>query len=293
MNWQKSLKNKIKTKEALKNHTTFRIGGPARYFYEPEDYADLAEVLKLAKKLRIRVFILGAGSNILVLDRLINALAIKLSNPFFKKISFNANFVEVGAGCALSQLIRACVKHGLSGAEFLAGIPGALGGALIMNAGIPNKNIGDLVENVVVMDYNGKIKTLPKTKIKFAYRKSDLSKHVILKANLKLIKKNRNEIIKALNAYMQHRKLTQDLRRPSAGCIFKNPKNESAGRIIDSCGLKGRKIGGAMVSKIHANFIINHAKAKATDVLKLVSLVKKQVKKKSGIDLEPEIKIWG
>ncbi len=292
MSWQKRLKNKIKNKEPLKKHTTFKIGGAAEYFYQPENYKDLSLALRLAKKQRIKVLILGLGSNILVSDKGVKALVLKLNSPYFKEMQFKGLRINAGAGCMLGRAIKECAIRGLSGVEFLTGIPGTIGGALIMNAGIPKNNIGDLVENVLLMDYNGKIKTLAKAKIRFTYRNSNLSKYIILRASLRLIKKNKNKIREALNQYIQRRKLGQDLTYPSAGCVFKNPDNESAGKLIDLCGLKGKKIGGALVSNIHANFIINKRNAKAADVLKLAFLIKKQVKSKFGIELKPEIKIW-
>lgn len=292
MNWQKSLKNKVKNKEALKKHTSFKIGGPARYFYIPDDYSDLSLVIRLTKKHKVRILIIGWGSNILVSDKGVDALVVKLGSPFFKKIDFQGKRVEAGSGCGVNQLIRECARRGLSGTQFLAGIPGSIGGALVMNAGLPKENISDLVESVTVMDYNGKIKILPRSKIKFAYRNSDLSRYIILKAILKLTRQDKAQIKKDICKNMQHRKRTQDLAHPSAGCIFKNPGNESAGRLIDLCGLKGRKIGGAVISDIHANFIINKINAKAQDVSRLISLIKRRVQAEFNIRLEPEIKIW-
>jgi len=185
--------------------------------------------------------------------------------------------------------------------EFLAGIPATLGGALVMNAGISEKtknqkpkikSIGDLVEAVTVMDYNGNIKTLDREEIKFGYRTSSLSKYIILSAIIKLTKGNIREIEDKIKVYLGYRRVAQDLPFANAGCIFKNPKRYQAGRLIDACGLKGKRIGDACVSNKHANFILNLGRARFSDVLRLMGLIKRRVKNKFNIDLEPEIKIW-
>jgi UDP-N-acetylmuramate dehydrogenase len=192
----------------------------------------------------------------------------------------------------LSQIISSAQRRGLSGLEFLTGIPGTVGGALAMNAGIEKASIGNLVEEVTVMDYNNRIKNLSKEDIKFGYRKSSLSKFIILNAHLRLIAKEKREIINRIKRHINYRLKTQDISKPCAGCIFKNPKGVSAGRLIDLCGLKGVKIGGAYISRRHGNFILNLGTATLADVLGLMDLAKKRVKKKFNINLEPEIIIW-
>lgn len=292
MNWWKDLKGKVRLRELLKEHTTLKIGGRALYFVEPRDIGDLKSLLNLLKRYKMPLLVLGDGSNILVSDKGINALILRLNSPYFKRISFNNNFIEIGSAVVLNQVIRATQRRGLSGAEFLAGIPGTLGGALIMNAGAHKKCIGNLVKNVTVMDYNGSIKTFNIKNIKFRYRKSNLSKYIILSASLSLIKKDKQEIKNKIDRYLDYRRRGLDSSYPSAGCIFKNPPGYSAGQLIDLCGLKGRRIGDACISQRHANFILNLKSAKACDVLKLMDLVKKKVKEKFNITLEPEIKIW-
>lgn len=276
----------------MKEHTSFKIGGPAKYFVEPKDAHELKLLLSSIKRYNIPLLVIGGGSNILVNDKGLRAIVLCLNSPIFKKISFQGNHVFVASGASLSQVFRLTQKQGLSSLEFLAGIPGTVGGALAMNAGIPEKNIGDLVEEVSVIDYNGNIKNLYKEEIKFGYRTSNLSKYIILSARLRLIKKDKQEIKNRIKRYLNHRRVTQDLSWSSAGCIFKNPKGVSAGELIDLCGLKGKRIGGACISRIHANFILNLGHAQARDVLKLMDLAKKDVKKKFNVTLEPEIKIW-
>lgn len=292
MNWWQDLRGRVRFKEPLKEHTTFRIGGPAQFFIEPKDIADLKLLLCCVRKYRIPLWILGAGSNILVSDKGVEGVVLKLNSPFFRKISNKRNHFKVGAFVALSKLIQEAGKLGYSGMEFLAGIPGTIGGALAMNVGVGDKNIGDLVKGARVMDYRGKIKSMDKDEIKFAYRRSNLEKFIILGADLELVKKNRGEFRRILKRYLDYRRNTQDKGLSNAGCVFKNPPQEPAGRLIDLCGLKGKRIGGAYVSKRHANFIVNAGDARANDVLKLMDLIKKRVKGRFRVNLEPEIKIW-
>lgn len=292
MNWWKNLKGKVKLKEPLKDYTTFKIGGRAKYFVEPKDLDDLKLLFNLVKRYKIPILVIGAGSNILISDKGIDGIVLRLNSPYFKRLIVKDNRLEVGAGCLLNKVILKAKKEGLSGMEELVGIPGSIGGALAMNAGTRDKNIADLVENVTIMDYNGKIKTLDKKDIRFGYRSCGLSRYIILNTCIRLVKKNKKEIQNRINNYLKYRKSQQDLSKASAGCVFKNPPQGLAGKLIDLCGLKGKRIGGAAVSKRHANFIVNLGQAKAQDVIKLMALVKKEVKNRFKINLEPEIKIW-
>lgn len=292
MSWWKNLKGKIRLEEPLRKHTTFKIGGPARFFIEPHDIADLKLSITSARKYKIPISVIGTGSNILIGDKGVKGIVLQLNSPFFRKIFIKRNCLEAGSGVTLRQLIKAAGERGLSGVESLAGIPGTVGGALAMNAGARDKNIGDVVQKVTIMDYNGNVKILSKKDIKFEYRKSSLAKYIILSGCIKLIKKNKKEIKDNIKKYLEYRRNTQDTTLPNAGCIFKNPYRESAGRLIDLCGLKGKRIGGASISLRHANFILNRKCARADDVIKLMSLIKKRVKYRFNINLEPEIKIW-
>jgi len=294
MNWWRNLKGRIRLAEPLKDHTYFKIGGPAKFFIEPQDPNDLKLLLSLVKRYNFPIFVIGRGSNLLISDKGINGVVLRLNAPWFNKLSYKDNYLEAGSGALLSRVVLFAKGHGLSGAEFLAGIPGTVGGALAMNAGIAqdNRSIAELVESVTVMDYRGNRKILNKKDIRFGYRTSSLSKYIILSALIKLNRKNKEQINDKIKAYLKYRKLTQDLSKPSAGCIFRNPTGNSAGRLIDLCGLKGKRIGGAGVSLKHANFILNLENAAARDVLQLTDLIKKEVRKKFNIDLKPEIKIW-
>ncbi len=301
MNWWKPLKGRVRINEPLKRHTTFKIGGRASFFIEPADIEDLKVLLILLKRCKIPFLLIGSGSNLLVADKGLKAAVVALTSPYFKKARFRGNSLEVSSGVKLNQIVRLAEGQGLSGLEFLSGIPGTVGGALAMNAGVSEKvtshksgitSIGGIVENVTVMDYNGRIKVLDRKDIEFGYRESSLAKYIILAVRLKLVKKNKKEIRDNIKRYLDYRKGTQGANWLSAGCVFKNPQEESAGRLIDLCGLKGRRFGGAVVSLQHANFILNSGNAKSGDILKLMDLIKAKVKNKFGITLKPEIKIW-
>lgn len=292
MNWWKSLKGKVRLNEPLKKHATLKIGGPAKFFIEPQDIADLQLCLRLAKRNKVPTLIIGSGSNLLVSDRGISSAVLSLSASFFKQVSFSSGYCQVGSGVSLSRVLDFSLRQGLSGAEFLAGIPGTIGGALAMNAGIPGRCIADIVKKVEVMDYHGKISLLQKEDIRFGYRYSSLAKYIILRAYLRLKKKSPLEIRCGINQYKAYRRDNQDNSLPNAGCIFKNPGGESAGRLIDLCGLKGQEEGGASVSLRHANFILNSGRASSNDVLRLMALIKRRVRERFHLVLEPEIKIW-
>jgi len=294
MNWWRNLKGKIRLREPLKNHTTFKIGGPAKFFIEPKDTNDLKLLLGLIRRYKLPLFVIGSGSNLLITDKRINGVVLRLNAPYFKELSCRDNYLNIGAGLLLSKVILFAKEHGLSGVEFLAGIPGTVGGALAMNAGVAwNKHsIVEVVESVTVMDYKGKTRILNKKEIRFSYRRSSLSKYIILSALIRLKRRNKKQINDKIKAYLKYRRLTQDLSKPSAGCVFRNPAGDSAGRLIDLCGLKGKRIGDAAVSLRHANFILNLGKASARDVCRLMDFIRRKVNDRFNVNLTPEIKIW-
>ena len=289
MNWPRELK--IKPDYPLKDKTTFKIGGRAQFFCEPGNRGELSLLVKAAKDGKFPLFVLGAGSNLLVSDKGVKGLVIKLSSACFKKIMIKDEFVRVGSAVTLAGLAKSAKERSLCGLEFLAGIPGTVGGALAMNAGCWGKNFGDLVKEVEIMNQNGKIECLKKSQIDFGYRKSSLAKYIILSCLLKLEKGERAGIEKNTAGFMAHRRQTQDSAYPNAGCIFRNP-DVPAGKLIELCGFKGRNAGDAFVSQKHANFILNKGKASSKDVLRLMQLIRKRVKSKFKLNLQPEIKIW-
>ena len=292
MLWPKSLSKEIKTNVSLANYTSFKIGGQAEYFFEPKNLKGLQEALVFSRQIGQPVFILGSGSNILISQGHLAGLVIRLANKEFKKFSCCGNTILAGSGLKLNTLIAFSKKKHLSGLEFLVGIPGTLGGCLAGNAGAWGKSIGDLVKQVAVLDYYGRLKILTTKQLKFGYRKSNLSKYIIIWAKLKLQTRPGKLISERLNEFILRRKQSQGIYLPNAGCIFKNPALASAGKLIDGCNLKGKSFGKAVISKRHANFILNAGNAKSQDVLRLMNLMQKKVKEKFKINLEPEIKIW-
>ncbi|MCM8791609.1 MAG: UDP-N-acetylmuramate dehydrogenase [Candidatus Omnitrophica bacterium] len=292
MNWLNTLRSKVRRDILLSKHTTFKIGGKADFFVEPINLEDLRKLLMIAKDKKLRIFIIGQGSNILVHDEGVRGIVVKFNSEYFRKIRLLYNCLKVGAGVKLNEVLQFCLKKGLSGLEFLIGIPATVGGALVMNAGGRWGCIGERVKEVKVMDYNGNIKKIKSQDLRFSYRYSNLRRFIILEVLLKLVKADKEEILKKINYFLRYRKLTQDLSYPSAGCIFKNPKGLSAGELIELCGLKGKTIGDARVSLRHANFIINQGNASAKDVLSLIDYIRDKVKKKFNLDLELEIEIW-
>lgn len=292
MLWPKNLSKKIKQDVNLGRLTSFKIGGPARYFFEPANLQELSQALIYAKGAGLKVFILGAGSNLLISGNGVAGLVIKLSQPEFKRVYHQGSCIIAGSGLKLSQLVAYAASHSLGGVEFLAGIPGTLGGSLMGNAGAWGSSIGGTVKQLGVLDYKGKFKVLAAKQLNFGYRKSNLGKYIIIWAKLKLSCADKKTIAGRIKQYLLTRKTAQNNRLPSAGCVFKNPPAGSAGLLIDQCGLKSRKIGKAQVCSKHANFILNTGGARFRDVLSLMGLMRKKVKEKFKVDLEPELKIW-
>lgn len=289
----------IKKNVRLAPYTTFKIGGEAKYFFVAKNKEDLIETIRAAKKFKSPLFILGGGSNILVADEGFGGLVIKIKN-LKSKIKGNNIFVE--AGTPLSKIVNVALKNNLTGLEWAVGIPGTIGGAIYGNAGAFGKSISDAVREVEVYDIkNEKAKILKKQDCQFAYRDSIFKKNdlradlrskknlIILSAKIQLQKDDKKEIKRRIKEFLEYRKENQPLNFPSAGSIFKNPQSVSAGELIKKCGLKGKKIRKAQISKKHANFILNLGGASAGDVKKLIEFTKQKVKEKFGIKLEEEI----
>lgn len=302
MTWQRELKKivkgRLKFNEPLSKHTTWKVGGCAEALAEPNDLADLTRIIKFSYKNKLPLLVIGAGSNLLICDKGIKGIVLRLSKACFKNIGFKGNFVLAGCGLGLNRLVNLTKNKGLSGVEFLSGIPGTLGGALVMNAGIKDASISDLVKEVTAIDLSARKKVFKKSSIKFAYRSSNLAGYIVLSAKLKLKPQRKEDIESIIRKLASYKKNIQDLKSRNAGCVFKNPLNNSAkhltaGKMIDICGLKGRRIGGAEVSRIHANFILNKNRAKASDIFKLMSLIQKRVKQKFNVLLKPEVKLIG
>jgi UDP-N-acetylmuramate dehydrogenase len=311
---------KIKEKIPLKEYTTFKIGGPARYFFVAKSKEDLKNAILWAKKKKLPFFILGGGSNVLFSDKGFKGLVIKIQNSNLKIQNENSKFkIICGAGLPLMKLVFKSSEIGATGLENLAGIPGTLGGAIWGNAGAFGREIGDVIEEVEILRINGltswRIEKLKNKDCKFGYRDSIFKRKknlIILEATLKLKKGKGKEIEEKIKEILRLRKEKQPLEFPSAGSVFKNVPIEKVskrirekfkekikdgflptGVLIDAAGLKGFQIGGAKISEKHANFIVNVGNAKASDVKELIEKIKKEVKKKFKIQLEEEIKLVG
>jgi UDP-N-acetylenolpyruvoylglucosamine reductase len=283
----------IRRDEPLAKRTTLRVGGPADFYVEPADAQDLAAILKVCGSFEMPFFILGRGSNLLVRDGGFRGVVICLAQPAFSKVEIAGERLHCGAGAKLKNVAVEARRNGLSGVEFLEGIPGSVGGALRMNAGAMGGQTFDAIESVRVMDYDGNLSELPPSKMAVAYRSSaTLKNHVALDAIFKCKAESREEIEKRMKAFSEKRWGSQPA-APSAGCIFKNPAAIPAGKLVDELGLKGERVGGAVVSAEHGNFIINDGKATARDVLELIEILKAKVKAGRGIELQTEVEIIG
>ena len=280
--------------ELMSKHTSYGIGGPAKAYITPKNKFDLANILQFAKKHNIPTYFVGSGSNLLVSDDGIDGLVITLGKSL-KDLKIIESTVYAESGVMLGKLVKECIKRNLSGVESLVGVPGTLGGALVMNAGAFGGEISNYLINVSSMNMLGEIKKYNKNDINFSYRSSTFPKNeIIISAKFKLIKSDKDTVnLKKLGA-SGGRKATQPLKFRSAGSVFKNPTTgHAAGYYIDQAGLKGTKVGDAEISPIHANFFVNHGNAKANDIIELIKIAKKTVKEKFGVLLELELKTLG
>lgn len=293
MNWLKGLKARIAFNEPLSKHTTLKVGPVADFWVEPQGRQALRAVLKKARLLGKDYLVIGLGSKLLIKKKKL-FLAVHLKGGEFSGLKVEGEYIRAGSGVRMPQLLKAAYENGLGGLEFLNGIPATVGGAVRLNAGVgwPERiEIGAFVERVEVMDKAGRIKTLDKKALEFGYRYSNLKPYIILEAVFGLFKKRKKNIRIKMRKYRDYRVKTQELGYPSAGCVFKNHNGTSSGRLIDLCGLKGRRVGDAAVSQKHANFILNMGRSSASDVLALMNIMRKEVKDKFNLELEPEIQI--
>ena len=295
-------KGKILWDTPMSQYSTFKVGGPADAIISVSNIKDLKRLIHWLKKNAINWRILGRGSNILVPDHGLSGVTIVLDGKFNNIETLAAlpgqreigTLIRVGGGCLLSKVVNYCTTNSLSGLEFAVGIPGSVGGAVVMNAGAWGYEIGNLLDSATLMDNNGEVYTERGKNLGFSYRGWGMEHNtILLYANFTLTRGNKEKIKDACRKYQELRKNNQPLTEPSAGSFFKNPPEQSAGRLIDEAGLKGHSIGGAKVSEKHANFIVNTGSASATDILNLMRLVQNSVYKQFGIKLEPEVHILG
>lgn len=284
----------VKKDEPMKKHTSFKIGGPADILVIPQNIQQLIQVLKITKQNGIIPYVIGNGTNILVTDKGIRGIIIKIANNM-NKVEYKGTLITAESGALLSALSKAAMERSLTGLEFAGGIPGTLGGAVCMNAGAYGGEMKDVVDSVEVLDYEGNSKTITKEEIQFGYRTSIFQKHnlIIYKVNLLLKQGNYSEIKQRMDELSKKRKEKQPLWEPNAGSTFKRPVGSYAGYLIEKAGLKGYRIGGAQVSEIHAGFIVNKGNATAKDILMLIKHIQDTVYNKFGVKLVPEIKILG
>lgn len=277
----------------MKRYTSLKVGGPAECLFFPKDVNELRKVIRHARRKRIPVFILGKGTNLIVRDGGIRGWVVSLTKGM-RKIKMDEEVLEAEAGCSLQQLVRFSVQKELAGLEPFFGIPGTVGGGLAMNAGAWGAELKDVVQSVTLMKEDGEIVERPRSRLRFAYRDLVIPPSwIILKGRFSLKAGKKEEILERVKSFLETRKRTQPLDYPSAGSVFKNPEEGPAGKWIDETGLKGFRIGQAMVSDRHANFIINLGKTTAEEVLRLMEWVERRVYEEKGISLEREVKVVG
>lgn len=292
---------RILCKEPMKKHTSFKVGGPAEIFIKVENEQELQEIQTLANNEKIPIVIIGNGSNILVTDKGIRGIVVKID---IKKLEIQENDeldgnttkkITVGAGNKLIELAYTLAKQNIAGLEELSGIPGTIGGAIRMNAGAHGKEMKDVIESVKVMDENGNIKILHNSDLQFEYRNSIFSKtkDIILEATMILPIGKKEEVQQKIKEYADLRKAKQPLEYPSAGSTFKRGNNFITAKLIDEAGLKGYQIGGAAISEKHAGFIVNKGNATAKDILELIEYTQEKVYEKFGEKIELEVEILG
>jgi len=275
--------------------TTYQVGGPVEVLWEARDLMTLKEVIRFLSTESIPYGVLGKGSNLLVTDNGIDGVMILLKGSL---ATINQgpedSLVWAGGGVHLTDLMKWCRQKGMSGLEFMAGIPGTVGGAVVMNAGAFGQEVGEKVKTIQFVVSGGTAVLMNRSDLEFSYRRLHVQKgSAVVNACFQLSRSTPDKVAEKMGDFLRTRKETQPHGAPSAGSVFKNPPGDHAGRLIDQAGLKGRKIGGAMVSEKHANYILNMGNATARDILSLMELVHFEVKRTSGINLEPEIKIVG
>ena len=283
----------VRVDEPLAKRTTLRVGGPADAYVEPASEQDLAAVLAICRDGHVPFFVLGRGSNLLVLDGGFRGVVICLVHPSFSRVEVAELKVHCGAGAKLKTVAVQARRHGVSGLEFLEGIPGSVGGALRMNAGAMGGAMFNIVHSVRLMDYNGGVQERLAAEMGATYRSCEMLRtHIALGAVLKGCPGESEAIQQRMNEFSQKRWSSQPA-APSAGCMFKNPGQIPAGRLIDELGLKGTRVGGAMVSLEHGNFLVNDGTANARQILDLIELIRSRARAERGVELETEVELIG
>lgn len=280
--------------EPMKYHTSFKVGGPADMFIEPENRTELVKTIKSLKEQSIPYYLIGNGTNLLVSDKGIRGAVIKIGEKF-GIADVNEERIIAESGILVSVLSKIAARSSLTGMEFASGIPGALGGAVAMNAGAYGGEMKNIIEWVEVLDQNLELKRLHNAEMKFGYRKSIIETQgcIVIRCCIKLSKGNQEDINNTMAELTEKRKAKQPLHLPSAGSTFKRPEGYFAGKLIEDAGLRGFSLGGAQVSPLHCGFVVNNGDAKAQDIYELIRHVQKTVYDKFGVNLETEVKILG
>lgn len=277
--------------EPMYKHTTYKVGGPARIYLMVKDIDSLVNAIKYCSRHRVKYMVIGRGSNLLFSDREYEGVIISL-NECFDKISVNGSIIKAQAGVSMIKLSYQAAKYGLSGFEFMGGIPGSIGGGIYMNAGAYKYDIASVVKSVTLLNEKHEVVTYSNEQMQFSYRHSicqDNRKLIVLEVEFELNAKSPEEIKQVLDKRKEKRMATQPWNMPSAGSVFRNPKEQAAWQYIDDCGLRGYEIGGAQVSPKHSNFIVNNGYASAKDIYDLIMLVQKKVYDKFGVQLKREV----
>ncbi len=281
---------------AMSEYTTFRIGGKADALCFTPDMEALQQLVTFLNNENIRYLVVGKGSNLLVKDGGFNGVVIILRGKLasIEQHEGNDQILLAGGGLGLGDLLKYCSHNGFGGLEFLSGIPGTVGGAVTMNAGAFGKDMGSVVQEIQVLTPQGELVSKMHSDLVFSYRAlSILEGTIVVRASLQCTRETPEIVSKRVVDHLARRKATQPLEYPSAGSVFKNPPNDYAGRLIEEAGLKGERVGGAMISNKHANYIVNRGGASAEDVLTLLNLARDKVREVMGIELEPEIRVVG
>lgn len=287
-------KDQLLVHEPMKNHTSFKIGGKADLIVLPSNADQIVDVIKYCNQMDVPIFVMGNGSNLLVGDRGIRGVVLKIAGSF-NNVTIDGDRIDVETGILMSSLSHRALKESLSGLEFASGIPGTLGGALAMNAGAYGSEMKDLVVRVTAVDMQGNRVEFERDMLEFGYRTSRLQRErlIALEASLKLEDGDPAKIKETMTELMRRRREKQPLSYPSGGSVFKRPEGYYAGKLIQDAGLKGYRVGGAQVSTQHAGFIINTGDATCADVVGLIETIKDKVYREFGVKLSPEIKIVG
>lgn len=278
--------------EPLAPYTWLKVGGPAQYFVEPRSIDELAAVVKFCHEQELTVRVLGSGSNLLIRDEGVSGVVIRLADPEFARIEVDGTTVTAGGGALLSRAISESMQHSLAGLETLVGIPGTIGGALRGNAGGKSGDIGSVVSSVDVLTADGRIFTRKEDELSFAYRQSSINELVILNATFALRLDDPDQITQRTRKLWIIKKASQPLSFQSAGCVFKNPRGDSAGALIEQAGLKGTRVGRCEVSSRHANFIVTETGATSSEVQRLIELMRSKIAQQFNVELELELQVW-